>query len=180
MNYISREDHVEKILFVGLSQSGKTSIIQVVFEGILPESTLKNQATGRIKKKKIDFSGKIISVFEVGGQIPFLEESFSKFKESVYSDLKNLIFIVDSSQRQHFLKAVYYYNQACSIAQEYNENVNITIFAHKIDLVSDKMKSEILNEIESTFNVGKTFDSVMFQTSIYDESIFEVVSRIGV
>ncbi len=180
MNYISTEDHVEKILFVGLSQSGKTSIIQVVFEGILPESTLKNQATGRIKKKKIDFSGKIISVFEVGGQIPFLEESFSNFKESVYSDVKNLIFVIDSSQRHHFLKALYYYNQACSLALEYNNNAKITILAHKIDLVAEEKKSEILNEIKSTFNVGKTFDSVMFQTSIYDETIFEVISSIDV
>ena len=180
MNYLSTEDYIDKILFLGLSQSGKTSIIQVVFEGILPESTLKNQATGRIKKKKIDFSGKIVSVFEVGGQIPFLDESLSKFKESVYSNVKNFVFVVDSSQRHQFLNALVYYNQACLLVREYNKEANIFIFAHKIDLVAEEEKSEILNEIESVFNVGHTFNSVMFTTSIYDETIYEALSSIEV
>lgn len=180
MNYFSTEKHFNKVLFVRLSKSGKTSIIQVVFEGLLPESTIQNQATGRISKKRIDFSGKIISIFEVGGQISFLDESISNFKESIYSDVKNLIFVVDSSHHSKFSKANYYYKKACSLALEYNKDVNILLFAHKIDLVAEEEQSEILKEIKSVFEVGLTFNSIMYPTSIYEDNIFDVLNGIKV
>jgi len=145
----------------------------------MPDNTLKNPATGRISKKKLDFSGKIISVYEVGGQVPYLEESFSQFRESVYSDVKNLIFVVDASVRKNFMKALYYYNQACSLTLEYNKNAKIAIFAHKIDLVPEDKKLEILNEIRGVFNVGYVFNSVMFPTSIYDENFADLFLEIG-
>ncbi len=179
MNYLDVEDTTEKILFLGLSQSGKTSIIQVVFEGILPEATKTNQASGRVRQKKVDFSGKIVSAFEVGGQISYLEDTFSLFKESVYSNVKYMFFILDSSQTDSFEKAQYYYTQACNNVIEFNDSAKIILFAHKFDLVSEDEQINLVKEIREFFEIEQKFNAQFFTTSIYNDSIFEVLENLS-
>jgi hypothetical protein len=78
MAYLEAEDVAERVLMVGLTQSGKTSIIQVAFEGMLPEDTINNQATGRFRTRKVDLLGSIISVIEVGGQAKFVAKHIER------------------------------------------------------------------------------------------------------
>ncbi|MHA1259389.1 MAG: hypothetical protein ACTSRO_07075, partial [Candidatus Heimdallarchaeaceae archaeon] len=46
-----------KVAILGLSQSGKTSIRQVIFEGFAPEATSQNPATVRINRKLFNMAG---------------------------------------------------------------------------------------------------------------------------
>ena len=55
-----------KVVVLGLSQSGKTSIRQVVFEGFAPEATALNPATVRINRKLFNLAGGGINLFDIG------------------------------------------------------------------------------------------------------------------
>jgi len=178
MAYLESEQDMQKVLFIGLSQSGKTSVIQVVFEGINPESTKTNLATGRLKKKKVDFLGKVISVVEVGGQIPFIEESLKTYKESVYSNLGFLIFILDSSLPNLFEKAHFYFERACSNAAEFSKNVKILLFVHKIDLIPKEEITNVVETVREEFKSCGKFKTDIFATSIYDDSVGRVLEQI--
>ncbi len=167
-----------RILFLGLSQVGKTSIVNVVFEGISPELTKKNLATMNYKRSLIDFSGKVISIIEVGGQIPFLEESFSKHRIHIYSNLDSLIFVVDTSVPEYFEKAHSYYEKACDVALELNRRVKLAVLAHKIDLVPEMEKSKIVNLLEDTFIKNSKFRAKLYATSIFDKTIFKAIYHI--
>ncbi|MHA1198806.1 MAG: ADP-ribosylation factor-like protein [Candidatus Heimdallarchaeaceae archaeon] len=178
MNYLEVEDRTDKVLFLGLSQSGKTSIIQVAFEGMMPENTKNNQATGRLRQKRVGFADKVVSVFEVGGQISYLEDTFSQFKESVYSNVKYMFFIVDSSQPDRFEEAQFYYVQACETILEFNEKAMIYVFAHKFDLVPENDKDNLEKEVRDFFEITIRFNSQLHTTSIFDESLFGIFDSI--
>ena len=51
------EDFGNKVLFTGLSQSGKTSIIQVVFKGIEPDVTKDLPPTIKYTREKKQLKG---------------------------------------------------------------------------------------------------------------------------
>jgi len=77
-----------KVVVLGLSQSGKTSIRQVVFEGFTPEATALNPATVRINRKLFNLAGGGINLFDIGGQTNYLNEIFQQYKERTFSDVR--------------------------------------------------------------------------------------------
>ncbi|MCG3220752.1 MAG: 50S ribosome-binding GTPase [Candidatus Heimdallarchaeota archaeon] len=178
MAYLDSEAIEDRILFVGLSQSGKTSIIQVAFEGMNPESTMDNQATGRFRKKKVELSGQIVSVIEVGGQIPFIEESLKTYKKSVFSHLRTLFFVVDVADPDLFEKANYYLKQVCQNALDFNEDVQIIVFAHKVDLVSKEEASRLIEKFSELFELDKISRAKVYTTTIFDEGLIDIIQEI--
>ena len=178
MAYLKPEDKAERILFVGLSQAGKTSIIQVAFEGMHPEDTLDNQATVRFRTKRVPLEGHIISVIELGGQIPFIEESLTKYKETIYSNLRTLIFVVDTSIPELFENAQHYFKLACQNALEFNKDVQVIVLAHKIDLVAKEEVSHILQYLNELFNLFTEFNTQIYPTSIFDDTLFIILEEV--
>ncbi|MHA1318119.1 MAG: hypothetical protein ACTSQ6_11485 [Candidatus Heimdallarchaeaceae archaeon] len=74
-----------KIVILGLSQSGKTSIRQVVFEGFAPQATSLNPATVRINRKLFNFAGSSINLVE----------------ESMFSPIKWMLFLLTKGLLLH-------------------------------------------------------------------------------
>jgi GTPase SAR1 family protein len=178
MAYLEAEDVAERVLMVGLTQSGKTSIIQVAFEGMLPEDTISNQATGRFRTRKVDLLGSIISVIEVGGQATFVEESLKTYRESLYSHLRILIFVLDTSTPELFDKAKEYFEQANQNAQEFNDKVQVVILAHKIDLVPDQDTAELTKKVSDFFEIDKISNGKVYATTIFDEELIDILEEI--
>ena len=94
-----------KLLFLGLAQTGKSSIIQVIFEDRPPETTNEIQATLGVRRKLLEFSNLSLNVYDVGGQITYLEEAFIELRESIFSHIKTLFFVVDASKYHDFQMA---------------------------------------------------------------------------
>jgi GTP-binding protein EngB required for normal cell division len=167
------EEKTERILFIGLSQAGKTSIIQVAFEGMHPEDTLDNQATVRFRTKRIPLKDNVISVI-----VPFIEESLNKYRETIYSDLKTLIFVIDASVPELFENAYFYFKKACKSAFELNEELQVKVLAHKIDLVPAEKIFHILQYINDLFDLFTEFNTQVFPTSIFDDTLFTALGDI--
>jgi GTPase SAR1 family protein len=168
----------KKILFTGLSQSGKSSIIQTVFEGRNPETTIDLKATVGFTRKQVDYTGISLFIFDLGGQISYLEDAFNLLKESMFSNLEYLLFVVDIANFGEFDQAKLYFFKALRNVEEFGKGAKIAVLAHKMDLIPDEEKEERINTLSMLFGLNNLENVEIYQTSIYDSSIYEAIEAI--
>ena len=168
----------DKILLLGLSQSGKTSIIKTVFEGRSPEDTHNLTATIRFERIIYSYKDHSICTYDVGGQISYLEEAIEVTKQQVFSDVKALIFVVDASNIGTFKTSRQYLLRALRNVYEYNDNPGVFIFAHKMDLITEEYRKEAIRVFQEYFNLEQYESIQLFQTSIYDDSTLNAIDMI--
>ena len=167
-----------KVLFIGLSQSGKTSIIQVVFEGRAPVQTEQLQATVRFSRKKVEFSDLTLFIFDVGGQTVYLEEIFETQKATVFSNVKVLFYVVDAANFGAFHTSQSYFIRTIRTIHELNKDAKICILAHKMDLIPVTERNSTIQSISDIFSLDKLEGVKIFQTSIYEDSIINVMENV--
>lgn len=175
---IEKKPDEKKILFMGITQSGKTSIIKTVFEGRAPESTESFVATVRFERMKHDFGDHSIYSFDIGGQIPYLEEAIGSLKQHIFSDIHALIFVVDIANVGTFTLSRQYLLKIIRNALQFSGNPQICLFAHKMDLITDEYKDEALSVFSRYFDLEKLESVELFTTSIYDESAIKAIEKI--
>jgi len=170
------EEFGHKILFLGLAQTGKSSIIRVVFEGMNPQETNTIQPTIRFTRKVLDFSGLTLNVYDVGGQISYLEEAYVALRESIFSQVKVLFFIIDSANFGEYELAKNYFLRAMKNIEDHSKTAKVIILAHKIDLIPEEKREETVQTLKEFFYIDKLKDIILKGSSIFDESIFEVIT----
>ena len=167
-----------KIVVLGLSQSGKTSIRQVVFEGFAPEATSMNPATVRINRKLFNLAGSAINLFDVGGQSNYLNEVFEQYKERTFSDAKALIFVVDISDASNIMRSKYYFDLTAETAKTMSGDARIYVFAHKMDVVPPNKREPVLQSIKDIFEIENFPNAEILGTSIYEETIWDAMQQV--
>ncbi|NPE07402.1 MAG: hypothetical protein GNW80_03885 [Asgard group archaeon] len=167
-----------KVVVLGLSQSGKTSIRQVIFEGFKPEATAQNPATVRINRKLFNLAGGEINLFDIGGQTNYLDEIFQQYKERTFTDVRAVIFVVDISDAANIMRSKYYFDLTLKNIGDLSETAGIFVFAHKLDIVPLYKRISIVKSIGDIFEVEK-FDNVkIFGTSIFDNTVWEAMQEV--
>jgi GTPase SAR1 family protein len=166
-----------KLLFTGLSQVGKSSIIQVVFEGVLPEETKDMLATVRFSRKKLDFSGLSVSIFDLGGQLNYLQETYSTLRESVFSNTKAVFFVVDTSNIDQLNDAKEFLRRTAVNIGDYSKGAKICVLAHKTDLLDEGNKEQIISTISDFLELERYENIEYVSTTIFDDSIFNAVEK---
>ncbi len=164
-----------KILFLGLAQTGKSSIIQVIFEDRPPETTKEIQATLGVRRKLLEFSNLSLNVYDVGGQITYLEEAFVDLRESIFSHIKTLFFVVDASKYHDFNLAKRYFDRAIKNLSEYSPDAKIFILSHKSDLIPEKERIKAIELISELFEIESYPNVAIHETSIFEPTLLVAV-----
>ena len=167
-----------KLLFTGLSQVGKSSIIQVVFEGVMPEDTKDILATVRLSRKKLDFSGLSVSVFDLGGQLNYLQETYSTLRESIFSNTKAVFFVVDTSNAEQLKDSKEFFRRTVENINDYSKGAKICVLAHKADLLKEDVKEKVVIAISDFLELSKYENVEYITTSIFDNSIFDAIEHV--
>jgi len=176
--YAGENELESKIVVLGLSQSGKTSIRQVVFEGFAPEATSMNPATVRINRKLFNLAGSAINLFDVGGQSNYLNEVFEQYQERTFSDTKAFIFVVDISDASNIMRSKYYFDLTMENAVKLAEGSKIYVFAHKMDVVAPNKREPVLQSIKDIFEIDDFPNAELLGTSIFEETIWDAMQQI--
>ncbi len=176
--YAGQNDLESKIVVLGLSQSGKTSIRQVVFEGFAPEATSMNPATVRINRKLFNLAGSAINLFDVGGQSNYLNEVFEQYQERTFSDAKAFIFVVDVSDASNIMRSKYYFDLTMENAVKLAEGSKIFVFAHKMDVVAPNKREPVLQSIKDIFEINDYPNAELVGTSIFEETIWDAMQQV--
>jgi signal recognition particle receptor subunit beta len=175
---VDRESLESKIAILGLSQSGKTSIRQVVFEGFAPEATSQNPATVRINRKLFNIAGSAINLFDVGGQSAYLNEVFQQYQERTFSDVKAVIFVVDVSDAANVMRSKYYFDLTVENVKQISRSARIYVFAHKMDVVPVNKREAVVQSIKDIFEIVNLENAEIYGTSIFEDTLWDAMQKI--
>jgi signal recognition particle receptor subunit beta len=167
-----------KVVFIGLTQAGKTSIIQVAMEDYFPHETMSNPATVDISRKIIKKEKTPILVFDVGGQFQYIERIFKDWRDKTFSNVNIAVFVVDASDLENISKAKYYFDLTIKNLYQYSSNAHFYLYIHKMDLIPKNERDNTVNQIRELLEVSKYPKIKIYQTSIYEDSIFSAIEEL--
>lgn len=169
-----------RLLLMGQRRSGKSSISSVVFHKLAPNETLFLESTARIQKDTMS-SFMDFQIWDFPGQIDVYDNpSFDM--DAIFGGLGALIWVIDA--QDDYLEAVARLNVTILALQRSYPNINIEVFIHKVDGLSDDYKLDIQRDItiriqDELSDHGFENAPVTFHlTSIYNHSIFEAFSKV--
>jgi Ras-related GTP-binding protein C/D len=119
-------------------------------------------------------------VWDFPGQIDFTGTDFDI--ESIFGSIGALIYVIDA--QDEYLDAIQNLNSAILHLQQYFPGINVEVFIHKVDGLSDDFQLDTQREItqriqDELSDQGYENAPVFFHlTSIYDHSIFEAFSKV--
>ena len=169
---------MDKIIIMGLAESGKTTIVKVAAEGFIPNKNAPYSATLDYKRKTYTMFGKKISLFDLGGQKSFLERFVGNLAEFIFANVSSLIYVVDVVKISELSLCQYYLNLALENLRKFSPEANISILFHKMDLIDKKQKGDYINNIKEFFELTDVEDISFYETSVFDDSAIKTMEDI--
>lgn len=120
-------------------------------------------------------------VWDFPGQLEYLD-SPSFDLEEIFGSHGALVWVIDA--QDDYPDSVARLNKTILLIQQYYPNVNIEVFIHKVDGVSEELRSDIFQDIvqrisDELSDAGYENAPVHYHlTSIYDYSVFEAFSKV--
>ncbi|KAK2751062.1 hypothetical protein FQN57_000137 [Myotisia sp. PD_48] len=172
-------DTKPRLLLMGLRRSGKSSIQSVVFHKMSPGETLFLESTTRIQKDAIH-SFMDFQIWDFPGQLEYHDASFDQ--EEIFSTLGALVWVIDA--QDDYSEAVSRLNRTILTIQQYYPHINVEVFIHKVDGLSEEYRSDTFQDIvqrisDELSDAGYENAPInYYMTSIYDYSVFEAFSKV--
>lgn len=169
-----------KILIMGMAESGKSTIISVVAQGKDPNSDELQAYTATLnyERSNTKVRGQNIELFDLGGQVSFLDRfTKSELSEFIFSDVRGMIYVVDSMNFDKLSNSKYYLELAQQRLSEFSPSAALVIFIHKIDLVPQETSEGILKNVRDFFQSGMNQQLIFYETSVFDNSIFKAFNE---
>jgi GTPase SAR1 family protein len=163
----------EKIPILGLANAGKSSLIFTLMrefkslEGIKP--------TKGIERKKFPFLGKDFILWDFGGQDKYRSD-YKKKAESYFSDLRELIFVVDLQDQNNFNNAINYFQEIIGYLKEYSPNATLNVLLNKVDPGMEL--NENVQKLVETFSQKMVDEAKPLPVRAFPTSIFNPISVI--
>jgi GTPase SAR1 family protein len=164
---MAQKREVYKIIFAGLDNSGKTSIIYALQDKF---SMLNPAPTVGIERNTFDVLGFTVHVWDLGGQNQFRSDYLESGRTFTATDL--LFFIVDVQERSRFAEASEYFEDILKTFFKSNEKPAIILCFHKIDpdLRDDERVLSTVQLAKQLFRRKSAgFELEMFETTIYEK-----------
>ena len=176
---MTESNNQNKILFIGLDNSGKTSIVKSL-QGIknLP-SFFNMKPTEGLDIKNVQALDSEFSIWDLGGQETFRNEYLRDFDKYIVGCNK-LIYVFDIQDIKRYDLAFEYFEKIIDILKKKSEaeKIEVSIFLHKFDPDLNETRPDITEEIVDDFKekikerIEKTdFFYQIFKTTVY--ALFE-------
>ena len=169
---------VQKILFMGLGASGKSSIRSIVFEGKSLDDVKDYNATLNYTRSTKNIIDSAFQIFDCGGQESFISVFVGEQAEFIFSGVSILIWVVDVSNFDAVSTSKFYFDHAVTRLAEFSPDAVIFSLFHKMDLLLPDMREQVSETMIQFFTPDKDIETFYRATSIYDQSIFSVVGEI--
>ncbi len=175
------QDDAKKILFAGLDNAGKTSIILTLSRDF---ERLENLQPTKGKEIRIyNFLGMLISEWDLGGQKVYRQVHLREHSRQVFGGATSLIFVIDVQDKNRIQESYEYLTEIIAQLKVLAVQPRIFVFFHKFDpLPSVNVKAFMTNISLELRNQIKTIDYPnidFYRTSIYDlKTILIAMSKI--
>lgn len=159
---------MKKILFCGIDNAGKTSILHVLKKNYSFLNKLKpTKGIERSTSKILDID---FVLWDLGGQQQYLTKYFEK-KEYIFLDLSLLFYIIDMQDEIRFDSVLEYFEKIINVFRENSQFPTVVIFLHKIDpdiKHSENMRLYIKDLKKKIAKITPEFNVIYFETSIFE------------
>ncbi|KAF4589216.1 GTP-binding protein GTR1 [Ophiocordyceps camponoti-floridani] len=191
-----RKPKKKKVLLMGKSGSGKSSMRSIIFSNYIARDTRRLGATIDIDLSHVKFLGNLtLNLWDCGGQEAFMENYLSQQRVHVFSNVGVLIYVFDIESRDVDRDLATYVSILSALLQ-FSPAANVYILVHKMDLVVPSARESIYDErvrlvkqrtaeyIASTStaaddgNGGGNVEITPFATSIWDQSLYKAWASI--
>ncbi|KAF5349453.1 hypothetical protein D9757_012424 [Collybiopsis confluens] len=168
----------KKVLLMGASGSGKTSMRSLIFSNNPASSTARLGATIDVEQNHVRFLGDLIlNLWDCGGQDAFMDSYLSTQRSTIFQHVGVMIYVFDAESRE-MNKDLEYYRDCLDGLTQCSPDAAVFLLVHKMDLVREpkgvmfEKKREELQKASGDVNIA------VFGTSIYDESLYRAWSSI--
>ncbi|EFX83628.1 ras-related GTP-binding protein A [Daphnia pulex] len=169
----------KKVLLMGKSGSGKTSMRSIIFANYIARDTRRLGATIDVEHSHVRFLGNLVlNLWDCGGQEAFMENYFASQRDNIFRNVEVLIYVFDVESRE-LEKDMHYYQSCLEAILQNSPEAKIFCLIHKMDLVQEDQRDLIFREREENLQrLSKPLDCTCFRTSIWDETLYKAWSSI--
>eukprot|EP01117_Protostelium_nocturnum_P008839 TRINITY_DN3169_c0_g1_i1.p1 TRINITY_DN3169_c0_g1~~TRINITY_DN3169_c0_g1_i1.p1 ORF type:complete len:325 (+),score=106.58 TRINITY_DN3169_c0_g1_i1:52-975(+) len=169
----------KKVLLMGRSNSGKTSMRSIIFANYIARDTMRLGATIDVENSHVRFLGNLaLNLWDCGGQETFMESYFSSQIDHIFQNVSVLIYIFDVENRDTE-KDYASYKSCLEAIQENSVDAKIFCLIHKMDLIPDDQRQQVFQAKEEELNrISSPLKITCFRTSIWDETLYKAWSSI--
>ncbi|KAL4705657.1 hypothetical protein ACJJTC_011219 [Scirpophaga incertulas] len=169
----------KKVLLMGKSGSGKTSMRSIIFANYIARDTRRLGATIDVEHSHVRFLGNLVlNLWDCGGQEAFMENYFASQRDNIFRNVEVLIYVFDVESRE-MEKDMHYYQSCLEAILQNSPEARIFCLVHKMDLVSEEQRDDIFREREEDLKrLSKPLECTCFRTSIWDETLYKAWSSI--
>jgi len=164
-----------KIIFAGLDNAGKTSIIKTLLREVSKIAIIK--ATKGAQRREYEFLGIKIGEWDLGGHQRY-RDKYLEQPDLIFGGTEICIYVMDVQDKQRIPKSLNYLQQIINkfIMLEINPSVYVLFHKDDPDFTEDVKKeiSRLIREVINNINKIPDYDNFSFYTT----SIFEIKSII--
>ncbi|KAK4164297.1 putative GTP-binding protein [Cladorrhinum sp. PSN259] len=126
----------QKVLLMGKSGSGKSSMRSIIFSNYVAKDTRRLGATIDIDLSHVKFLGNLtLNLWDCGGQEAFMDNYLSQQRTHVFSNVGVLIYVFDIKSGEWERDLGTYVNIITALVQ-FSREAQVFILIHKMDLVA--------------------------------------------
>ncbi|MFX1568456.1 MAG: ADP-ribosylation factor-like protein [Promethearchaeota archaeon] len=162
----------QKVIVVGLSNAGKTTILRKFGGEIGIKDLAKLQPTKGVERQEIITSDLVLLLWDFGGQQEY-REKYLKEPNKYFINIDLIIYVIDLQDPAKYLESIDYFEKIIDLIEKLEEDPYILIFIHKFD-PDVKENPEVLLNIEyvkdlvkKIFRERKQLDYDIYLSSIY-------------
>ncbi|KAM5290625.1 ras-related GTP-binding protein B isoform X1 [Pteronotus mesoamericanus] len=197
----------KKVLLMGKSGSGKTSMRSIIFANYIARDTRRlgatildrlhslqinsslstyslvdsvgNTKTFDVEHSHVRFLGNLVlNLWDCGGQDNFMENYFTSQRDNIFRNVEVLIYVFDVESRE-LEKDMHYYQSCLEAILQNSPDAKIFCLVHKMDLVQEDQRDLIFKEREEDLRrLSRPLECSCFRTSIWDETLYKAWSSI--
>ncbi|GME98208.1 unnamed protein product [Ambrosiozyma monospora] len=175
----------KKVLLMGRSCSGKSSMRSMIFSNYNPFETRMLGPTIDIEHSNLKFlSSMTLNLWDCGGQSGFMEGYLGgnggKENPNVFKKTEVLIYVFDVESRE-INADIETFKRVLKNLAKYSPNVVVFTLIHKMDLVQAPKRQDVFDVMRGRVDAAASsfnMTAVSFPTSIWDESLYKAWSKI--
>jgi len=169
----------KKVLLMGKSGSGKTSMRSIIFANYIARDTTRLGATINVEHSHVRFLGNLVlNLWDCGGQEGFMQQYFASQRDNIFRNVEVLIYVFDVESRE-LQRDVHYYQSCLEALLQNSPEAKIFCLVHKMDLIAEEQRESLFKVLEDDLiRLSKPGNVTCFRTSIWDETLYRAWSSI--
>mmetsp|Transcript_7512 Transcript_7512/g.6733 ORF Transcript_7512/g.6733 Transcript_7512/m.6733 type:complete len:306 (-) Transcript_7512:25-942(-) len=169
----------KKVLLMGKSGAGKTSMRSIIFANFMAKDTTKLTPTHDVEHTQVRFLGNLVlNLWDCGGQYRFYENYFDSQRDTIFRNVEVLIYVfdIDSGDLENDISL---FDGILEAMEQNSPDASIFALIHKMDLVNEEDKERAYSERAALIQSRTTqFKLKCLATSIWDETLYRAWSQI--